>query len=394
MTKEKGMDISEHNGKVDFAKAKKSGIDFVMLRASWGNGHIDGKFRENVKKCNAAGMPWGAYHYSYALNRQQAREEASKFKEIVEAEKGRTYPLVVDIEDADHYKSKHGFGSVKNEIPLIMEFKKILGDKLMLYCNLSYYQTLKQDAEIKAMPLWLAQWGVKEPSVKCEMWQYSSGGKVPGVNGRVDMNIAYISESKQEVKPVEKKTKYKKSKYAKKIKKYLHELDMFDGKISSYVTPEYTEAVKKVQDKHFKRKADRDGVGGADTLKLVHTLYNFKDIKHFKPSEFRCNCGHCTGYPAVVNKQLLKNLDYLREHYGSITITSGVRCKWKNSRLVGSSSTSYHMKGKAADMYNPKLTATYEKRRAFIRKWYTFKGAHYAYGNTPNMGNAVHVDVK
>lgn len=187
---------------------------------------------------------------------------------------------------------------------------------------------------------------------------------------------------------------YKTSTYAKKIKTYLKKLGYFDGVINSKVTPEYTAAVKKVQNKYFKRSQDKDGVGGSDTLKLVKTLYNFRGIKNFTPDEFRCNCGHCTGYPAVISRQLLLNLQSLREKYGSITITSGVRCKWKNSRLTGSSSTSYHMKGKAADMYNANLTATRAKRNAFIKKWYKMKGAHYAYGNTPNMGNAVHVDVK
>ena len=188
--------------------------------------------------------------------------------------------------------------------------------------------------------------------------------------------------------------KYKTSKYAKDIKKYLKAIGLFKGAVNNKVTPEYTEAVKTIQNKYFKRTQDRDGIGGADTLKLAKTLYNFRGIKNFTPAEFRCDCGHCTGYPAVVSRQLLLNLQTLRTKNGGITITSGVRCKYKNSRLTGSSSTSYHMKGKAADIYNAKLTATRVKRNAFIRVWYKMKGAHYAYGNTPNMGNAVHVDVK
>lgn len=190
------------------------------------------------------------------------------------------------------------------------------------------------------------------------------------------------------------KVKYKTNSYAKKIKTGLKTLGYFDGKIDSYVTPEYTAAVLKFQQKAFKRKADQDGKGGNDTLIAVQTFVNFKDIKYFEPEEFRCNCGHCTGYPAVIDKQLLKNLDSLRKQYGEIQITSGIRCKWKNSRLSGSSSTSKHMKGKAADFYNAKLTSTRAKRNAMIKKWYTMPKASYSYGNTPNMGNCVHVDVK
>ena len=188
--------------------------------------------------------------------------------------------------------------------------------------------------------------------------------------------------------------KYKTNSYAKKIKTGLKTLGYFDGPINSYVTPEYTAAVLKFQQKAFKRKEDQDGKGGNDTLIAVQTFVNFKDIKYFEPTEFRCNCGHCTGYPAVIDKQLLKNLDSLRKQYGAIQITSGVRCKWKNSRLSGSSSTSRHMKGKAADVYNAKMTGTKAKRNALIKKWYTMPKANYSYANTPNMGNAVHVDVK
>lgn len=190
------------------------------------------------------------------------------------------------------------------------------------------------------------------------------------------------------------KVKYKTSSYAKKIKTGLKTLGYFNGTIDSYVTPEYTAAVLKFQKKAFKRASDQDGIGGNDTLIAVQTFVNFKDIKYFEPEEFRCNCGHCTGYPAVVNKQLLKNLDALRKEAGSITITSGLRCKWKNSRLSGSSSTSRHMSGKAADFYNAKLTGTKAKRTAMVKRWYKFKGANYSYANTAGMGNAVHCDVK
>ena len=212
--------------------------------------------------------------------------------------------------------------------------------------------------------------------------------------GVKDKGMTTKQDTKTTKKATKAATKYKTSSYAKKIKTGLKTLGYFKGTIDSYVTPEYNEAVLKFQKKAFRRKEDQDGIGGNDTLIAVQTFVNFKDIKYFEPEEFRCNCGHCTGYPAVIDKQLLKNLDHLRKNYGSITITSGVRCKWKNSRLSGSSSTSKHMKGKAADFYNAKLTGTRAKRTAMVKKWYTYKNASYSYANTAGMGNAVHVDVK
>ena len=191
------------------------------------------------------------------------------------------------------------------------------------------------------------------------------------------------------------KTKYKTNSYAKKIKTGLKKLGYYDGPINNYVTPEYTEAVLKFQKKVFKRDKDKDGVGGPDTWIAVQTFVNFIGIKYFEPEEVRCNCGHCTGYPAVIDKQLMKNVDYLRKDSGEpITITSGMRCKWKNDNTPGSSPTSKHMKAKALDLHSRVLTSTKTKRSSLVKRWYGFKGANYAYANTPGMGNAVHVDVK
>lgn len=204
----------------------------------------------------------------------------------------------------------------------------------------------------------------------------------------------YAGIKYKEKTTVTKKVKYETSSYAKKIKTYLKKLGYYDGPINSYVTPEYTAAVLKFQKKAFTRAKDRDGIGGNDTLIAAQTFANFIGIEYFDPEEFRCKCGHCTGYPAVIDAQLVKNLDHLRKNYGKITITSGLRCKWKNNSLPGSSPTSRHLEGKAADFYNSKLTGSKSKRTSMVKRWYSYKKANYSYANTPGMGNAVHVDVK
>ena len=58
---------------------------------------------------------------------------------------------------------------------------------------------------------------------------------------------------------------------------------LFSGPVNDRVTEEYTEAVRKMQDMYFRRKSDRDGIDGPDTLKLARTLYNFRDIRSFRP---------------------------------------------------------------------------------------------------------------
>ena len=157
-----------------------------------------------------AGIPWGAYHYSYALNATEAKAEAKAFLKIVKSVTGRSYPLVVDIEDADKYKSKRGM-TIKDEIPVIQAFKDVVGDDLMLYCNLSYYNTLHKASPtlISSLDLWLAHWGVNEPGAKCDIWQYSSDGKVNGSSSRTDMDKCYTDYTGAS-KPVASSTTIKK----------------------------------------------------------------------------------------------------------------------------------------------------------------------------------------
>ena len=74
----KGVDISSNNGSVDIAKIKSAGYDFVMIRCGFGENitsQDDNRWEENVRKCEAAGMPWGAYFYSYACSESSAKSE-------------------------------------------------------------------------------------------------------------------------------------------------------------------------------------------------------------------------------------------------------------------------------------------------------------------------------
>ena len=77
--KQLGVDISEHNGSVDFSILQNAGVQFVILRCGFGSDYTnqdDARFKENVQKAEAAGMPWGAYLYSYAVNSACSRRKS------------------------------------------------------------------------------------------------------------------------------------------------------------------------------------------------------------------------------------------------------------------------------------------------------------------------------
>lgn len=184
----------------------------------------------------------------------------------------------------------------------------------------------------------------------------------------------------------------------KKRQTYLKELGFYDGAVDGKAGAKTKAAYKALQDKHFKRESDRDGIYGSNTDILLRNAYNVKKYtKNFDLDEFECQCKgrYCTGYPATLSVNLLKNLQAVRDKFGSTTITSGLRCKRHNIN-EGGASKSKHMYGKACDIRNS-TSRSLAGRRKIMNFWKTLKYWNYTYcnenGNYPNMGTAVHVDV-
>lgn len=137
-----------------------------------------------------------------------------------------------------------------------------------------------------------------------------------------------------------------------------------------------------------------------DTIAGIKTMAKLREkawatLKHFKHSEFACGCGgrHCKGYPVEPSFRLALLLEALRIEEGKpINITSGVRCKTYNKSLPGSSNTSAHMSGLAAD-FNIYGVTTSAAGRSRIKKRLYALGAKHTYSDTANMGIAVHVNL-
>lgn len=170
---------------------------------------------------------------------------------------------------------------------------------------------------------------------------------------------------------------------------------------------EYNEAtIKALQRKYMTRKSDADGIYGKDTDNMLRSVRNtLKYTKNFDPKEFRCDCGHCCGFPSYMKKVELQNLQKIRDHYGKpMTITSGLRCKTANSASKGSITNSKHLTGYACDFYMPGVTDTLANRKAFIKWAKKLPNTNYIYGNGINsngvkvaasyMGNAIHYETK
>ena len=168
---------------------------------------------------------------------------------------------------------------------------------------------------------------------------------------------------------------------------------------------EYNEDnIRKLQKKYL-RPQDVDGIYGTDTDNLLRHVYNCSLVKNFKPEEFRCPCGKCTGYPDRMKQVELQHIQTIRDHYGKpMKITSGLRCKVENKR-VGGVSNSGHLTGYAVDFYMEGVTDTVPNRNkalSYIETLPNHKftyGAHMvdsdgAYRDAAGMGNCMHTETK
>lgn len=188
----KGIDISTWQGaSVDFEALKSSGVEFVIIRAGYGQytSQKDKQFENNYAKAKAAGMPVGAYWYSYATSTAGARREAQACLEVIK-DKQFEYPIYFDLEDP----SQSGLSKTvkSNMVVAFCEVLEEAGYFAGLYANLNWLNNYLDYDKISHYTIWLAQWS-SNPTYKnpFDMWQYTSDGSVSGVSGRVDMNICY-----------------------------------------------------------------------------------------------------------------------------------------------------------------------------------------------------------
>lgn len=185
----KGIDISKWQGAIDFQKVKNSGIEFVIIRAGYGTRGKDEFFEANYKKAKAAGLHVGAYWYSYADGFKEAGEEADAFLRALSG-KQFDYPVYLDMEEKSQLQAGMDFCS-----GLIRTFcgkLEAAGYFAGFYTSSSYVRAVVKEDIRKRYSFWCAQWASAcSFAGSCGIWQYSSKGMVPGINGRVDLDYAY-----------------------------------------------------------------------------------------------------------------------------------------------------------------------------------------------------------
>lgn len=206
----KGIDISYFQGNIDFKKVKADGIDFIIPRCGYGKSNKDSKFSEYVAGALAAGIEVPAiYHFSYALNEENAREEARQaVKFAQEAGLPKETIIFFDLEyDSVDYAKKYAVNidkarCIAHTNAFCQEVQNH-GYRTGIYANQDYLNRMYDDATIKKYIFWYANWnGGKTPSVKCAFHQWSEKGRVNGIKGNVDMDYYYGGAETPAKKPM------------------------------------------------------------------------------------------------------------------------------------------------------------------------------------------------
>ena len=189
-----GIDVSEHNGVINWDAMKSAGIQFAIIRSSWGHFVEDKQFRRNVQECDRVGMPYGLYHYSYVATTQQMQEEAQGFINLCKSCKP-LYPCYIDMEDADGWKARNNVSDETNVETCFYTCNALeqAGFYAGIYANLNWLTTRINSPRLDRFDKWVAQWAASNSYSKpYGMWQYTSSGSVAGYAGRLDMDYAYI----------------------------------------------------------------------------------------------------------------------------------------------------------------------------------------------------------
>lgn len=194
-----GIDISEHQGDIDWQQVKEAGVDFAFVRVgyrSYGGGliTIDSNLHTNLEGASAAGIDVGVYFYSQAVNTDEAIEEADAVLDAIEGY-DITYPVAFDWELVYNDQARTDSVSVETLADCCVAFcerVKSAGYTPMIYQNTSTAMNKLDLPRVKDYEFWLAEFS-SFPSFYYEydVWQYSSEGTVPGIDAAVDLNICF-----------------------------------------------------------------------------------------------------------------------------------------------------------------------------------------------------------
>ena len=193
-----GIDVSKHNGSIDWTAVKNAGVNFVIIRCGYRGSATgvlveDPKFKTNIQGAIAAGLKVGIYFFSQATTEVEAVEEASMTVSLIR-KYNITYPVYMDVEAANGRADGLSASARTAVIRAFCETVRNSGYTAGIYANKNWLSEKMNVGSLSSYKIWLAQYAaVPTYSGRYEMWQYSCTGKIAGIPELVDLNISYMS---------------------------------------------------------------------------------------------------------------------------------------------------------------------------------------------------------
>ena len=194
-----GIDVSRWQGKIDWASVRAAGTQFAFIKATEGGDHLDPRFTENWDGAAQAGVPRGAYHFMYWC--RPAHEQAAWFRRNVPND-SNALPPVLDLEWNGHSRTcpmKLPRETALAHVKLMLnEMEAHTGKRPIIYTDITFHRDVLE-GELHDYPHWVRSVAA-EPHERYvgrqwTMWQYTTAGRVSGIEGKVDRNAFYGSSA-------------------------------------------------------------------------------------------------------------------------------------------------------------------------------------------------------
>lgn len=184
----RGVDVSAHQGRIDWPAVAAAGIDFAYIKATEGGDWVDDHFQENWKGAGAAGLRRGAYHF-FTLRRPGA-DQAENFLKVAPPD-AHSLPPVVDLEFGGNASARPPRETILRQLGVFIQRVEAAHQRQLILYLLPEFENSYGVQAAFPRRLWLRSLMSRPPAqVEWTVWQYTPLGRVPGIQGDVDLNVA------------------------------------------------------------------------------------------------------------------------------------------------------------------------------------------------------------
>lgn len=190
----RGIDVSHHQGRIDWPAVAGQGIAFAYIKATEGTDFRDRRFQENREGAAFDGIAWGAFHFFTFCT--PGTEQAGNYLEVLGADRG-DLPPAADVEFGGNCKRWESIEKIRGELRIFLdEVEAVTGRKPVIYATGESYERIVA-GNFPDHPLWIREI-IREPGAErygeWTVWQYANRGRLNGIEGPVDLNVFAGSE--------------------------------------------------------------------------------------------------------------------------------------------------------------------------------------------------------